>query len=225
MPTRRSIPPPDPSPTDDGYEPPMTAEPFLPPRKTMPALKKAVQLCRGCCLYKNATQAVFGEGPKDATCIMIGEQPGNDEDLKGAPFVGPAGRILDKGLKDAGIERDKVYVTNAVKHFKNEIRGARRLHRSPDTSEINACRPWLEQELKVTKPKVVICMGTSAARAVMGKKVTLRDVRGKFIESQYSDHTLITTHPSSILRSPDDESRHRNYNAFVADLKVAAKEL
>jgi len=202
-----------------------TAVPFLPEKITLPAMQRAVQGCEGCDLYKNATQAVFGEGPAKVSCIMIGEQPGNEEDLQGKPFVGPAGKLLDRALDDAGIDRDKVYVTNAVKHFKNEMRGARRLHRSPDIAEINACRPWLEQEIKVTKPKVVVCMGTSAARSVFGRSITLRDFRGRFVQTEFSDLTLVTTHPSSILRSPDDESRHRNYDALVADLKIVAKEI
>lgn len=201
------------------------ATPFLPTRITMPNMQKAVQNCRGCDLYKNATQAVFGAGAANAECVFVGEQPGNEEDKEGAPFVGPAGRILDKGLADAGIDRELVYITNAVKHFKHEMRGARRLHRSPNVGEINACRPWLEQELKVTKPKVVVCMGTTAARSVLGRKVTLRDIRGRFLDSPYSARTLVTTHPSSILRSPDDESRNRNYEAFVADLKLVAGAL
>lgn len=184
-----------------------------------------MQGCRGCDLYKHATQAVFGEGAAKAACVFVGEQPGNDEDKQGRPFVGPAGRILDKGLEDAGISRELIYITNAVKHFKHEMRGARRLHRSPNVAELNACRPWLEQELKVTRPKVIVCMGATAARSVLGRKVTLRDVRGKIMESPYADKTVITTHPSSILRSPDDESRHRNYDAFVADLKTVAKVL
>ncbi len=198
------------------------ATPYLPTRITLPSMRAAVQGCRGCDLYKNATQAVFGEGAAKAACVFVGEQPGNEEDKEGKPFVGPAGRILDKGLADAGIARELVYITNAVKHFKHEMRGARRLHRSPNVGELNACRPWLEQELKVTKPKVIVCMGTTAARSVLGRKITLRDVRGQVIDSLYADKTVVTTHPSSILRSPDDESRRRNYEAFVADLKIVA---
>ena len=202
-----------------------SAREFLPEKRTIPIMREAAQQCRGCDLYKNATQAVFGEGPASARCIVIGEQPGNDEDLQGHPFVGPAGRMLNKALEEAGIQRSGVYITNAVKHFKNEPRGKRRMHRSPNVAELNACRPWLEQELKVTRPKVIVCMGTTAARSILGRKVTLRDVRGKLMPSPYADNTLVTTHPSSILRSPDEESRHRNYDAFVADLKTVAKVL
>jgi len=202
-----------------------TAEPFIPPRPTIKNMTIAVQDCKGCDLYKNATQAVFGEGAASARCIIVGEQPGNDEDLSGKPFVGPAGKLLDRGLADAGIDRKLVYVTNAVKHFKNEIRGTRRLHRTPNPAELRACRPWLEAELKVIKPEVLICLGASAARSVMGKAVTIRDTRGKFIQSEFSDQTIITAHPSSILRSPDDDSRHANYALMISDLKIAAKAL
>lgn len=204
---------------------PMTAEPFLPERRTLPAMREAVQHCRGCDLYKNATQAVFGEGPSRAQCVMVGEQPGNDEDLKGHPFVGPAGRVLDRALADAGIDRELVFVTNAVKHFKNEQHGARRLHRTPDAAELRACRPWLEQEIAVTKPKVLVCLGANAARSVVGKKVTLKELRGRFFETDLSAKTLVTMHPSAILRSPDEESRHQKYDDLVADLKIVAREL
>lgn len=188
-------------------------------------MRKAAEGCRGCDLYKNATHVVFGEGNEKADCMFIGEQPGNDEDLQGKPFVGPAGRMLNKALSEAGIQTERVYITNAVKHFKHEYKGTRRLHRSPNRGEAAACRPWLEEELRIVKPKVVVCLGVSAAQSLLSKKVTLRDIRGSFFETVYSERTFVTTHPSSILRSPDDESRRANYALFVSDLKTVAKEL
>jgi uracil-DNA glycosylase len=201
------------------------AEEYIPDRPSLKNMRAAVDLCRGCDLYKNATQGVFGEGSAGADCVLIGEQPGNDEDLQGRPFVGPAGKILDQALDEVGIDRDRVYITNAVKHFKNEIRGNRRLHRSPAASEIGACKPWLERELRIVKPRVIVCLGLSAAQSVLGKKITLRDVRGKFIVTDYSEKTIVTTHPSAILRAPDPASKKKSYEDFVKDLKVAAKAL
>jgi uracil-DNA glycosylase len=198
---------------------------YLPARKTLPSLRAAAENCRGCDLYKNATQVVFGEGAAGAECMLIGEQPGDQEDQQGKPFVGPAGKILDKALDDAGIQKERVYTTNAVKHFKHEVRGKRRLHRAPNRSEVKACRPWLEQELKVTKPKVIVCLGVSAANSLLEQKITLKDVRGQFFQSPYSDRTFVTTHPSSILRSITSEDRHQKYDELVADLRLVAKEL
>lgn len=202
-----------------------SAAEFLPARKTLRTLTEASRNCRGCPLYRNATQTVFGHGSAGADCMLIGEQPGDEEDKQGLPFVGPAGRILTKALDDVGIDHERVYTTNAVKHFKNEIRGKRRIHRSPNRAEIQACRPWLEEELRIVKPQVVVCLGVSAAQALLERKVTLRDERGRFFESQYSPHTFITTHPSSILRSVTSEDRHRNYDQFVGDLGIVFAEL
>jgi DNA polymerase len=206
-------------------QPERSARDYLPKRKTLPNMRAAIESCRGCDLYKQATHAVFGEGPASAQCIMIGEQPGNDEDLQGKPFVGPAGRVLNKALTEVGIQHERVYITNAVKHFKHEFRGNRRLHRSPNRAEAAACRPWLEQELRIIKPKVVVCLGVSAAQSLLNRKIVLRDERGRFFQSEFCGKTLITTHPSSILRSIDRESRHANYAQFVKDLKLVADEL
>lgn len=202
-----------------------SAADFLPKRRTLPAMREAAEHCRGCDLYKNASHVVFGEGAAKAKCVMIGEQPGDYEDRQGRPFVGPSGQLLDRALADAGITRTDVYITNAVKHFKHEIVGKKRIHKSPNRAEISACRPWLLEELRVIKPKVLVCLGVSAANSIFDKKVTLRDVRGKFWETALSPKTFVTTHPSSVLRSFDDESRHANYALFVSDLKLLAKEL
>lgn len=203
----------------------LTAVPFLPDRVTLETMAQAAQGCRGCDIYKGATQAVFGEGPAAAPCVMVGEQPGNEEDLQGRVFVGPAGRLLDRALAEAGIPREAVYLTNAVKHFKNEPMGKRRKHKSPNTPEVKACRPWLEQELRLIRPKVVVCLGVTAAKSVMGRGVTLKEHRGRFVESEFSARTLITMHPSAILRSPDDDARHANFAALVEDLRLVAREL
>lgn len=209
-----------------GKKPPKrTAEPFLPARRTLPSLQKAVERCQGCDLYKCATHGVLGEGPRDAKIILIGEQPGDQEDKQGRPFVGPAGRMLDKALAEAGIPRDKVYITNAVKHFKWVPAGKRRLHQRPKTSEIKACRPWLDAEVKLLAPEAIVCMGAVAAEAVFGKKTPVLENRGKWMESPWSSRTLITVHPSSILRLPEPEDREAAFKAFVADLKIAAEVL
>jgi len=202
-----------------------TAEPFLPQRITLPAMRRAVQDCRGCDLYKDATQAVFGAGAAHARCVFVGEQPGNEEDLAGEPFVGPAGRLLARALDDAALSRDDIYLTNAVKHFKNEQIGHRRKHKSPNTPEVKACRPWLEQELRVTRPQIIVCMGVTAAKSLFGRNVTLKELRGTFHLTEFSEQTFVTMHPSAILRSPDDESRHANYEAFVKDLRFVKAAL
>jgi uracil-DNA glycosylase family protein len=204
---------------------PDDASPYLPKSRTLPALRKAVQACEGCDLYKNATQAVFGAGPVSASIILIGEQPGNDEDLKGAPFVGPAGKLLDRALVDAGMDRDEVYVTNAVKHFKFEERGKRRIHKKPNTSEVDACQPWLEAEMLLIKPKIIVCLGATAAQAIFGRSYRLTRERGKFLEHAWAPHATATFHPSAILRAPDEEQRHQQYQEFVADLKLIKKKL
>ena len=186
-------------------------------------LRKAVQECRGCDLYRHASQAVFGEGPRSATVVFIGEQPGDEEDRRGRPFVGPAGRLLDRALEEAGIDRSSAYVTNAVKHFKFEERGKRRLHKKPSAGEIRACRPWLEAELSRIKPSVIVCLGATAAQTMFGAQFRLTQHRGELIPQDWAPKAIATVHPSAILRAPDEEQRHEEYKAFVADLtKVKA---
>jgi uracil-DNA glycosylase family protein len=199
------------------------ALPFLPEHATLPVLRKAVQSCRGCDLYEHATQAVLGEGPGKAALVMIGEQPGNDEDLKGRPFVGPAGRLLDRALEEAGIERNAVYLTNAVKHFKFEERGKRRIHKKPSTGEMRACYPWLEAELAIIKPRIVGCLGATAAQAILGNQFRLTKERGRTIQVPLIGTVIATVHPSAILRAPDAAQRDAEYHRFVADLKAMKK--
>jgi len=191
---------------------------FMPARKTLPALRAAAAGCRGCDLYKRGTQTVFGEGRADARVMMIGEQPGHEEDLAGKPFVGPAGKLLDRALAEAGIPRDDVYVTNVVKHFKWEPRGKRRIHAKPNQMEISACLPWLQAELDVVKPEAVVCLGATAAQALLGPKFRVTKERGRWVKAPWAPRVLATVHPSSILRAPDDEARHREFERFVADL-------
>jgi uracil-DNA glycosylase family protein len=203
-----------------------TAEPFLPARLTLPALKKAVQGCRGCPLYKNATQAVFGEGPQHAKVMFIGEQPGDQEDLSGKPFVGPAGKLLDGVLEEVGIDRGDVYVTNAVKHFKWEPRGTRRIHSKPSSREMAACKPWLTAEFGVVAPKMVICLGATAAQDLFGGKFKITKERGKIMEDTgIAPMVMATVHPSSILRAPDHDAREKARREFIQDLAKAAKHL
>ena len=197
---------------------------FLPERKTLPNLRQAAQDCKGCDLWKRATQTVFGEGSRGAEVMLVGEQPGDQEDQQGRPFVGPAGKLLDRALEAAGIDRDDVYVTNAVKHFKWEPRGKRRIHKKPNGMEIAACRPWFDEEVRIVKPKVVVCMGATAAQARLGRNFKVTQERGKLI---LRDGTLFvpTVHPSSILRAPDDESRRSEMARFVEDLRVVASQI
>jgi DNA polymerase len=203
-----------------------TAEPYLPERITLPALTKAVQGCRGCPLYKNATQAVFGEGPTHAKIFFIGEQPGDQEDLAGKPFVGPAGKLLDGVLEEVGIERSDVYVTNAVNHFKWEPRGTRRIHSKPNSREMAACKPWLAAELQVIKPQMVICLGATAAQDLFGAKFRITKERGKIMEDTgIAPMVMATVHPSSILRAPDHDAREKARKEFTEDLAKAAKHL
>jgi uracil-DNA glycosylase len=202
-----------------------TAQPFLPPKRTLNTLKQAAQTCEGCDLYKRATQTVFGEGPSKATIMFVGEQPGDQEDLTGKPFVGPAGGILDKALADAGIPRNEVYVTNAVKHFKWEPRGKRRIHSKPSARQIGACRPWLENEIAVVKPRIIICLGATAASALLGPKFRLTQHRGEMLATEWAPAVTATIHPSSIFRHPDKAERERAYESFVADMKEIAKAL
>lgn len=195
-----------------------SAAQFLPGRLSLGSLRAAAATCTGCDLYRNATQTVFGEGRSDATVALVGEQPGDQEDRSGHPFVGPAGRLLDRALIDAGIPREAVYITNAVKHFKWTPRGKRRLHQRPREGEIDACNPWLAAELRVIEPRVLVCLGATAARAAFGRTVRLRDYRGKLTATPLAPRTFVTTHPSAILRLRDPE-RAREYRLFVADLK------
>jgi DNA polymerase len=176
-------------------------------------------------LYKTATQVVFGEGPKAARVMFVGEQPGDQEDRQGEPFVGPAGALLDKALADAGIPRERVYVTNAVKHFKWEPRGKRRIHKKPRASEVKACRPWLEAELRAVQPAIVVCLGATAAQSMLGASFKLMRQRGQVVSSPLAARVVATIHPSAVLRAPDSESRQLAYDSLVADLKVAAKAL
>jgi DNA polymerase len=188
----------------------------------MKSLRAAAAGCRGCPLFQRATQTVFGDGKSSARLVLVGEQPGNDEDLAGRPFVGPAGRLLDRALEAAGIERTDTYVTNVVKHFKWEPRGKRRLHQKPNAREIGACLPWLEKELELTKPAVLVCLGATAAQAILGKTFRVTQQRGRPFVTPLAGHTIATIHPSSILRQRTDDDRDREMARFVADLQVAA---
>jgi uracil-DNA glycosylase len=196
-----------------------SAAEYIPEHPTPRTLREAVQRCRGCHLYACATQAVFGEGPNSAEIVLIGEQPGDEEDRQGHPFVGPSGKLLDRALVEAGIDRSTVYVTNAVKHFKFEERGKWRLHKKPNGLEIRACRPWLEAELNLIQPEIVVCLGATAAQTIFGSTYRLTKERGQFVQNSWAPHVTSTVHPSAILRAPDEEQRHIEYEKFVADLK------
>jgi uracil-DNA glycosylase len=200
-----------------------TAAPFVPDRPTLPKLRAAAAGCTGCHLYKLGTQTVFGEGSADADVVFVGEQPGDQEDLAGKPFVGPAGRVLDEGLAAAGIDRSQVYVTNAVKHFKWEPRGKRRIHQKPNWAEMTACRPWLEAELAVVQPDVLVCLGATAAQSLLGRQFRVTKTRGVPVESDLAPSVVATVHPSSILRAPDEGARQEAMQDFVRDLKAVAK--
>jgi uracil-DNA glycosylase len=201
-----------------------TAAPLVPERASLPKLREAAAGCTACDLYKTGTQTVFGEGSSNAEVMFVGEVPGDQEDLAGKPFVGPAGRLLDEALVDAGIDRKAVYVTNVVKHFKWQGRGKRRIHQKPNWSEIAACRPWLEAELDVVQPRVLVCLGATAAQALLGRQFRVTRERGRPVESELAEHVIATVHPSSILRG-DPETRDQEYAAFVQDLKVVAELL
>jgi uracil-DNA glycosylase family protein len=192
-----------------------------PETNSLTKLRDAARTCTACPLYKNATQTVFGEGAKSATLMFLGEQPGDQEDRIGKPFVGPAGQLFDRALVEAGIKRDEVYVTNTVKHFKWEPRGKRRIHQKPSARDIAACRPWLEAELRVVRPDVLVCLGSTAAQSIFGPAFRVTRERGQVLESELAPRVVATVHPSSILRQRDDESRHREYALFVADLRAA----
>jgi DNA polymerase len=203
-----------------------SARDFFPAKITLPQLREASKSCRGCDLYCNATQTVFGAGPSDAVLMLVGEQPGDQEDLAGKPFVGPAGRILDETLDQAGIDRSKVYVTNAVKHFKFEQRGKRRIHGKPNAREVAACRPWLEAEIEVIQPKMIVAMGATAAQALLGRDFRVTKHRGEVIgEQQWAPWVLATVHPSSLLRIPDHDARVQARADFLKDFKIVAKQL
>jgi uracil-DNA glycosylase len=197
----------------------------IPDKLTLPALRAAATGCKACDLWKLGTQTVFGEGRLAARVMMVGEQPGDKEDLQGRPFVGPAGAVLDKALAAAGIDRKDVYVTNIVKHFKWEPRGKRRLHKKPNALEISACRPWLEAEIKVVKPEVVVLLGATAAQGMMGSQFRVTKQRGQWVQSNIAPLVMATVHPSSILRAPDDDSRHEEMRKFVADLRRVATQI
>jgi uracil-DNA glycosylase len=198
-------------------------EEFLPKRPTLPKLRAAAKGCRACPLYIGATQAVFGEGPADARIVLVGEQPGDREDLEGHPFVGPAGKLLDRALEEAGLARTSVYVTNAVKHFHFELRGKFRLHKRPPAIALKACRPWLESELDVLEPEVVVLLGATAAQAILGSAFRVTKDRGKVIPHEIAPALIATLHPSAILRAPDEAAREASFQMLVADLKLAAK--
>jgi DNA polymerase len=204
---------------------PESAAPFIPSRPTLRTARQASAKCTGCDLYRHATQTVFGEGRADAAVVFVGEQPGDAEDSAGKPFVGPAGRVLDQALEAAGIAREDVYVTNVVKHFKWEPRGKRRIHVKPRISEIRACRPWLETELALIKPRALVCLGATAAQALLGSTFKVSTERGKFVESPLASLVMATVHPASVLRAQTDEERHQAMEELVADLRTLAKRL
>ena len=199
------------------------ANDLIPPRPTLTALKNAAAHCKACDLWEKGTQTVFGEGGRRARVMFVGEQPGNEEDLTGKPFVGPAGRLFDNALEDAGIDRKQTYVTNVVKHFKWEPRGKRRIHKKPNSTQIAACRPWLEAELALIKPDVIVALGATAAQSLIGPQFRVTKQRGEFLESTLAPYVMATVHPSSILRAPDDETRQLEYRRFVDDLKKLAR--
>jgi DNA polymerase len=208
---------------------PFDATPFIPQTRSLKRLAEAVEDCRGCPLYKNATHGVFGEGRAASRVLIVGEQPGDQEDRAGKPFVGPAGGVLDRALADAGIARSEVFVTNAVKHFKWEPRGKRRIHQTPRWSEVKACRPWLDEELARVKPAIIVALGSTAAQSLMGSQFRVLKNRGKVHElegrSFSSGLLVVSIHPSAVLRAPDREAREANYKMLVADLKLAKKQL
>jgi uracil-DNA glycosylase len=195
----------------------------MPFSKSLSELAREAKDCKNCDLWRNATQTVFGEGSPHSKIMLVGEQPGDQEDLQGKPFVGPAGHLLDTLLVEAGIDRKKVYVTNAVKHFKWEPRGKRRIHKKPSAGEIAACRPWLDAEIAALKPKVIVCLGATAAQALLGTAFRVTERRGEFVDSPLAPYVMATVHPSSILRAPDEKTRHEEEKKFVEDLKRITK--
>jgi uracil-DNA glycosylase family protein len=201
-----------------------TAAPLVPERPSLPKLREAAAGCKACPLWKTGTQTVFGEGAAKAEVMLVGEQPGDQEDKQGKPFVGPAGQLLDKALEEAGIDRSLAYVTNVVKHFKWQARGKRRIHQKPSWNEIAACRPWLDAELTVVKPRVLVCLGATAAQALLGRQFRVTKERGRPVESDLAPVVIATVHPSSILRA-DEADREAEFAALVSDLKTVAAEL
>ena len=210
---------------DDESDTELSALLFIPPTADLSALREASAGCRGCPLYKNATQTVFGEGELSSRVLFVGEQPGNDEDLSGHPFVGPAGRLFDQALEAAGIDRSTAYVTNTVKHFKWEANGQRRIHKKPSSREIAACLPWLEREIALIQPEVLVCLGATAAQSLLGRDFKVTQQRGIVIATPLAPNAIATSHPSAILRQPTSEDRKREMDQFIADLKVAASLL
>ena len=202
-----------------------TAATLLPARPTLASLRASAAGCRACPLWARGTQTVFGAGPRTAALVLVCEQPGNDEDLAGLPFVGPAGRLLDQALGEAGIDRARVYVTNVVKHFKWEPHGRRRIHQKPNAREIAACRPWLDAELAVIRPRVLVCLGATAAQALLGAGFRVSRQRGVWVPSPLAPRVMATVHPSAVLRAPDDETRRAETARLVADLRKAARVL
>ncbi len=203
----------------------MGAEEYLPKRPTLDSLRAAAENCRGCDLWEHATQAVFGEGPLKATMLLVGEQPGDHEDVEGKPFVGPAGRVLDEALEAAGVPRSSVYLTNAVKHFRWVRRGKRRLHEKPNAQQVKACRPWLEAEVQAVKPGLLVLLGATAAQSLLGPTFRVTQHRGRPMDTQLGVRAVATVHPSSILRAPDDQARREAMEAFIDDLRAAQAAL
>jgi uracil-DNA glycosylase len=205
--------------------PPKDAAELIPDRPSLSNVRAAAKNCQACDLWARGTQTVFGEGARKAELMLVGEQPGDAEDLAGHPFVGPAGKLLDRALEDAGIDRGAVYVTNVVKHFKWEPRGKRRIHKKPNAGEIAACRPWLDTEIELVKPRAIVCLGATAAQALLGRQFKVTAHRGEFVSSQLALLVLATVHPSSILRAPDDETRRLEMRRFTDDLRKVARSL
>jgi len=206
-------------------KPPKSAAELIPERPSLASVRDAAKACQACDLWTRGTQTVFGEGARQAELMLVGEQPGDAEDLAGRPFVGPAGKLLDRALEAAGIDRAAVYVTNVVKHFKWEPRGKRRIHKKPNTTEMSACRPWLDIEIQLVKPRAIVCLGATAAQALLGRQFKVTAHRGEFIESPLAPLVLATVHPSSLLRAPDEETRRLETKRFIDDLRKVARAL
>lgn len=201
------------------------AAPFVPATDDLEELRRAAAACRGCDLYRNATQTVFGKGPQGARAVLVGEAPGDFEDIQGAPFVGPAGEVLDRALVEAGLPREAVYVTNAVKHFKFVLRGKRRIHQTPGTTEIGACRPWLDAELVLIRPRILVCLGATASKALLGPDFRLMKERGRFLQTRWAPKLLATLHPSAVLRAENASGQEELYGLLLSDLRLVAGEL
>ena len=206
-------------------KPKVSAADFLPVKLELPSLRDAAAACEGCELYEHATQTVFGEGPADAEAVFVGEQPGDTEDRAGRPFVGPAGQLLDELMVEAGVDRSRVYVTNAVKHFRFEPRGGRRIHAKPLARHVTACRPWLTTEILLTKPKILVCLGATAAQSLFGKKFRVTQRRGEVFSTEWAEWSMATIHPSALLRIPEDAAREQARADFIADMRQVAKAM